>query len=204
MAGTWKSALLVAFLSMLVGGILVFVALTFSDRDKQVAAKVETTDKRATVAKDKAEDTAKTVERTRVVVKRIRQVIIQKGIAVNGKNGLRGAKGPVGQRGPQGPAGPAGKDAEPLTAEQIRTALTILCGGSCKGADGHDGRDGKDAAQVTQEQVNAAVAVVCSMMGCLGPVGPPGPQGPPGAPATIPPCATLDPALGYACVPPPL
>jgi Collagen triple helix repeat (20 copies) len=193
-----RSILLLVLCSMTVGSAGLFVLYTILDKSE----KVETTAKANKAA----------IRRIQPVVKEIRKVIIEKRIAVQGKKGLRGTRGAEGlrgKRGPRGHTGPAGKDgrngvdgkdAPKITVEELADALRIVCGGSCKGADGRDGQDGKDAPAPTLETVTAALAVVCAMDACQGPAGPAGPQGEPGP--TVP-CASLDPALGYACVTPP-
>jgi hypothetical protein len=189
-----REILLLVLASMLVGGAGLFVLYTVLDKSERV----ETT----------AETNKAAIKRIQPVVREIRKVIIEKRIAVQGKHGLRGApgksiRGPRGRRGEpgrsiRGPRGPAGRDAPPISVEELAAALRIVCEGSCKGADGKDGQNGKDAPAPSLETVIAALGIVCAMDACQGPMGPAGPQGEPGP---IVPCASLDPALGYACVP---
>lgn len=55
---------------------------------------------------------------------------------------------------------------------QIRTALNVMCGGSCRGKAGQDAKppkDGADGQDATDEQIDAAIARHCAEDGCRGP-----------------------------------
>jgi hypothetical protein len=195
-----RELVLLIVCSMLVGSAGLFVLYTVLDKSEKVETTAEAN--KADIAKIQP-----VIKQTRTVVKQIRTVIIRTRLAKAKGGKLKAIKGDVGGRGPRGrpgrsirgPQGPPGKDAPPITVEELAAALRVVCEGSCKGADGKDGQNGKDAPAPSLETVTAALAVVCAMDACQGPMGPAGPQGEPGP---IVPCASLDPALGYACVPP--
>ena len=55
---------------------------------------------------------------------------------------------------------------------QIKTALKVMCGGSCRGKAGQDAKppkDGTDGQNATDEQIDAAIARHCAEDGCRGP-----------------------------------
>lgn len=52
---------------------------------------------------------------------------------------------------------------------QIKTALKVMCGGSCRGKAGQDAKPPKDGQNATDEQIDAAIARHCAEDGCRGP-----------------------------------
>lgn len=139
---------------------------------------------------------------TRVVereTKATTRVLVQKGIAVKGKDGLRGGRGPIGKRGPKGDRGPRGaKGAKGNTG--------------ARGPRGSKGPRGADGSPLTKADLEA----YCAEHTCRGPQGDPGKdgrngadgrdgvdgaQGVPGPPSPMVPCAMLAPELGYQCAP---
>lgn len=171
-------------LTVVVGGVVaVWLLSNKTDEATQRAKASQTaivkTDKTARKAAATASKTKTTADRADKRSKgTVRYLQGKQGSpGIRGFNGKPGARGPVGRRGRAGPPGLPGKDAPPVTAAQIRDVLGPILIAACeRGLCGKDGREG--------------------------PQGPQGAQGPPAPPTPAPPCGALDPALGYACVPP--
>lgn len=140
-------------------------------------------------------DTGDVAESTRVV----ERILVQKEIAVNGKDGLRGGRGPIGKRGrpgksirgnrgprgvpgigKRGPRGRAGRAGTSITyADLEKYCQTHACRGPV-GANGRDGVNGSDAPPPTQAQIDLAVATYCDAHAACTPPAPP-----PTAPAML-------------------
>lgn len=119
--------------------------------------------------------------------------------------GERGPVGPSGQPGQAGAAGQPGKDAAtpPCTTTPPNFCVGQPGGSGVQGVQGVQGSQGRAGEPGPQGAPGAPGAT--GPRGDTGPAGPAGPQGPPGPagpPSPTTRCQDLDPALGFACVPP--
>jgi hypothetical protein len=158
------------------------------------------------VARKEATKVAKTTRR--VVLREARTVFARQIIREIGKRGATGRPPTLGEI----RAAVVGLCATttcfpPISVEVVLLALKqCVADGGCgalrgptgaDGTNGADGKDGKDAPPVSDARLDERFALYCAMVGgCKGDKGDPGPL-------VIPPCASLDPSLGYACLPPP-
>ncbi len=197
----WHPAVLISLALLLGGGTLAFVVQVLDGN-------VEQTDKRAELAEDVATETRRdTAKKDKQLGRRIlvvrREQIRTRVIVRQTRTVLR----EIGVLGPRGERGPLPTPAQVLdavlrvcarglcrpTSEQLTTAFAAICGEDrCRGRDGKDGTPGRDGTNGA-DGVNGAPG----RDGMNGVDGAPGPAGP------VVPCAQLDPALGYQCVPPP-